>query len=206
MARSRPPYRLGERLPPDPARQRRRKRFIASIEDRDWYALRVRAQTERSVASRLRWQGACAVVPVHRSWRRQNRYTKSKARRERPIMPGYVWIALPDPANWHDVLCWDYVFSVVSFDGRPLPMNKKQVEKMLTDERNGLFADDDLWRNMKSYGEYTIGDEVEFDGSGFQGMRGKVVDITEAEAKVLIRFLGSERVVTAPVDACQKYA
>ncbi|MEM6898442.1 MAG: transcription termination/antitermination NusG family protein [Pseudomonadota bacterium] len=192
-----------------PAERRRRLRRAERLSSDDnirWFALRVVSQTELWVAKHLRWQGATAVVPVHRSWRRLHRYAKAKRPRERVLIPGYVWIALASPEPWADVLCWDYVKSVVSFGGDPLAMRTSQVKKILNDEENDVFADNDLWKNMRSYGEYNLGDNVEFDHGPFSGYKGKVVDLNSKDARVLIEFFGTEREIKVPVDACVKAA
>ena len=78
-----------------------------------WYAFRVRPQEERKIAKRLRWIGFNALVPVFRHWRKRNKYTQTKTARERPIMPGYVWIGMSEPIPWWQLLGREDIFSVV---------------------------------------------------------------------------------------------
>lgn len=171
-----------------------------------WFAFRVKPQTERKVAQQLRWQGMKAVVPVFRAWRRINRYAKTKTPRERPIMPGYIWVGFVGDVPWWRLLGREDVFSVVSFAGVPACMDRSQVARMLADERRGVYADSDDWRNMRSGFEYKVGETVEFEAQGFEGFTGKVVHLNARDARILFEMFGAEREITVPVEACSRVA
>lgn len=184
--------------------QRHTKR---SAETLSWYAFRVEPQTERRVARHLRWQDMTAVVPVFRSWRLKNRYAKAKVQRERPIMPGYVWVGFDGNVPWWRLLGREDVFSVVSFSGLPAMLDASQVARMLSDERRGLYADSDDWRNMRSGREYKLGDLVEIETGPFTGFKGKVVDLTDTETELFFKqALLGKNTMRVPVDVCSKVA
>ena len=119
-------------------------------------------------------------------------------------MPGYVWVGFVGVVPWWQLLGRDDVFSVVSFAGHPAALDGAQVARMLSDERKGVYADSDDWRNMRSGREYAVGDIVEFEAQGFEGFEGKVVDLNKNDARILFEMLGAEREITVPVEACSK--
>lgn len=122
-------------------------------------------------------------------------------------MPGYVWVGFKGDVPWWALLGREDVFSVVSFNGHPAALNGHQVARMLSDERRGMFADSDDWRNMRSGKEFKVGELVEIESGPFAGYRAKVVNLTGAEAMLFTdqSLLGTDK-ITVPMDACVKVA
>lgn len=177
----------------------------ARKDERDWYALRVSPQKEFVVQRILSNCHYLAVAPAKSEWRKLNKYRKGKRRVEYPVMYGYVLIAFPQGAQppWFNILNFHIVNSVVGFNGRPLKL--EYVEDALARWGQSLSAPE-IQKYMRTHGEFAVGDEVQVFAGGIDGVHGKVLDINEREAKVLMKFLGSEYEVRAPLDGCVKAA
>lgn len=180
-----------------------------TITQRRWHAFRVKPQKELWVARMLRRSDYRCAVPVRRKFRKRAFKGAERVYRPVPLMPGYVWIGFEGRVPWHDLFSADryYMLSVVGFNGRPAEMCPYQVERMLSNQRNGVYADDLLWRKMRTNTEYKPGDPVELDTPGFEGWKGKCIDITnEDKAIVELMIFGSVREIEVPVEAAVRAA
>jgi len=176
---------------------------------RYWYAFRVLSQDELKVARILRDAGFSAVVPVKHVYRRRNRYAKARTLHRFPLMYGYVLMAFDTPQiPWHRLMDYNFLRGVVGVAGKPATLDQARVEAILMDEDRGHFTDSDLFKNMRTYHEYNVGDTVEVDAKGFDGLKGRVVNITPDGERAVVRvpFFGSEFDVEMPVDAAVKSA
>ncbi|MEL6257566.1 MAG: transcription termination/antitermination NusG family protein [Pseudomonadota bacterium] len=175
-----------------------------------WFAFRVEPQKERLAAQMVRNGGVFATVPLAQKWRRKNRFQKKRQAVKYPVMSGYILARLEGETlfdmPWRTVFSPHLVKSVVGANDRPLELSAQQVDNFLLKERNGVFSDATIFKNMRTHGEFELGDLVEFTAQGFEGCKGRVVGLTEREARILAPFLGGEREIRAPVDACCKAA
>jgi transcription antitermination factor NusG len=177
--------------------------------ERFWYAFRVLSQDELKVSRILRDAGFSAVVPVKHVYRRRNRYAKSRTLHRFPLMYGYVLMAFETPQiPWHRLMDYSFLRGVIGIAGRPAVLEQKRVEEILMDEDRGHFTDSDLFKNMRTYHEYNVGDTVEVDAMGFDGVKARVISITPDGERAVVRvpFFNSERDVEIPVDVAVKSA
>ncbi|QYJ00766.1 hypothetical protein KUV46_15770 [Thalassovita mediterranea] len=174
-------------------------------DDRDWYAFRVPPQKEVRISHILRNKGYTVAVPLKNILRRKNRYAKSRTYVAKAIMPSYVLIAF-DAGTFpiHELREMHFIKGVVCINGRPAKLNSGQVYKMLSNERAGVYTDNEVYKNMWTEFEYRTGDIVDINWQGFDNVRGKVTDITEKMATVKIPILSSEYEVEVPVDKLYK--
>ncbi len=178
-----------------------------------WYALRVESQKEIVISQILRRMHYMAVTPTESVWRftpkkrRSTEKVREKVRKDYPIMYGYVLIAFPEQVepNWFNLLSLDIIRSVVSFEGRPMQLDTREVEETLRQWGAGLTAPT-IQKFMRTHAEYQVGDTVKVFAGGMDGLQGKVVEITGAEARVLMQLMSSEHVVSVPTQACEKAA
>lgn len=184
------------------------KPSLQTIETRTaWYALRVESQKELRCAKILRDSGISATVPYEQKYRGINRYRKGRKLKSFPLMWGYVLVRLERPVNWLKLFeDFSFLRSVVSVEHVPVALDGAQVDAFLSRADRKHFVDSPLVRNMRTHCEYSVGDDVILDNDAFHGLRGRVVDLTEDDAKILIQFLGAERAVTIPVGEAVKAA
>lgn len=84
-----------------------------------WYALRVRAQEEYTVAYMLRQQDVFTFVPTEERFRRRTRYVKTKAGFAAPVIPGCVFARFDGEPAWYYLLKNQLIFGVEGSDGQP---------------------------------------------------------------------------------------
>ena len=179
--------------------------------ERVWFALRVKPQKEIVAERILRGLNYMAVTPTRSEWRHASRKAVNQKRKRKvyfPVMWGYVLVAFPSDQrfiNWYDLTRLHIVSSIVAVNGLPLQLSGDQVDAAMKDWGVRLQARD-ISKYMRSHGEYEVGDTVHVFAGGFDGVEGKVVDITNGEARVLMKFMNAEHVVTAPLDGCAKAA
>lgn len=176
-------------------------------DNREWFAFRVPPQKEIRVSHILRDKGYTAAVPLKNILRRKNRYAKARTHIPKAIMPSYVLIAF-EPGTLgrhiHKLRDMHFIQGIVCFEGKPAKLNSKQVQDMLTNERKGIYTENELYAHMHTKSEYRTGDLVDIDWQGFDNMRGEVIRLTEKVATVRLPILNSEHEVDVPVDRLHK--
>lgn len=108
--------------------------------------------------------------------------------------------------NWYSLFQYEFIKGVIGFGGVPARINTEQANQMLANQKAGVYTDSLLWRKMRTNAEYCVGDEVEIDAPGLDGLRGKVLSLNADEARVLLPMFGSEHEVQVPIDAAVKAA
>lgn len=171
-----------------------------------WFAFRVPPQKELRAAKILRDKGFRAVVPVARKWRRKNRFQKCRTIQQYPLMYGYVLMRFEGAVPWFELFSLSFIQGVVGFDGKPGVLDTQQVEDMLDAENGGAFSDDDLFQNMRTYGEYSKGDNVHVFAGGLDGLLGKVLAIRPDKVTVEVPLFNSKVRMTIPPDGAVKAA
>lgn len=177
-----------------------------ATETLNWYAFRVEPQKELWAANLLRCKGLRVAVPCERVLRRRSKVARERTYRAKPLMPGSIWVCFEGAVNWHALFQHQFIKGVIGFGGIPARLDAEQVERMLSNQKAGVYTDSLLWRKMRTRTEYRIGDTVEIDAPGMDALRGRVIDMTDSHAKVLLPFLGSEHAVEVPIDAAVKAA
>lgn len=111
-----------------------------TIEDAQWYALRVQPQKEYVVGWMLNRSGAWAVVPTTTFFRRRTRYTKSKAEYARPEIPGCIFVRFPGAPAWYEVLRNHLILGAIGQDGRPWELDAGELHKFFATTTNGTMV------------------------------------------------------------------
>ncbi len=101
-----------------------------------WYAIRVRANHERSVACGLAGRGLEEFLPVHRHVRRHSVGRKST---ELPLFPGYVFARF-DATKRLPVLTVPGVIHIVSMNHIPAPVDPAEIQAVRTVVKSGAAA------------------------------------------------------------------
>lgn len=176
-------------------------------DDRDWYAFRVPPQKEIRISHILRDKGYLVAVPLQNILRRKNRYAKARTHTPKAIMPAYVLIAFPRGTlgdHIHILRDMHFIQGIVCFEGRPARLNSAQVQDMLTNERKGVYTENEIYAKMWTKFEYKTGDVVDINWKGFDNLRGTVIELNEKTATIKVPILNSEHEVEVPVDKLYK--
>jgi len=169
-----------------------------------WYALRVPPQKEFAAQMILRKKGLATFLPVHRSWRRRNKYTKIKELRQFPLMPRYVFTGFPKRIPiWFDVFALPLITGVVGVNGTPRLLDEAAMERIMGAYENAIDAPkEQKW--MPTHNEFAVGDTAQVMGGPFDGLKVPVVEINGAYAKVLISLFNAKTAMNIPLE--QLYA
>lgn len=180
---------------------------MSSILDQAWFLFSVRPTFERQAQTVLQRCGYSVAVPCVAHWRRKTRHQKSRQKVLYPAIPSYVLVGFSEqPIPWLRFQRMPFVGAPVGFDGKPAQLDSEQVARFLVHPKFDEKSLSELFRNMRTYHEYDVGDLVELDAPGFDGVRGRVVELDRRNARILIPMFGSERQVSVPVDAAIKVA
>ena len=89
-----------------------------------WYALDVVRQKEYVAGYIFNRRGWMTFIPTETSFRKKNRYTKSRVEVVRPVLPGLVFVGFPHMPDWpavHGMNLVNGVVSVPDAQGRVYP-------------------------------------------------------------------------------------
>lgn len=152
--------------------------------------------------------GIAAWVPVGSKWVRANKYRPhQKVAVYQPILPGYVLAALPPdgrgtdgaPVDWFRVLRCPLVRGVMGFGGAPAAIPRQGMDQLREVESEERVKT--VQRLMPTGRTFEVGQEVEVLEGPLTWARGKVIEITEHEAKVIFKLFGADRAVSVPLPS-----
>jgi transcription antitermination factor NusG len=107
--------------------------FVDAIADKQWYAVYTCAQHEKSVNQQIAAKGIESLLPatlIKRQWK--DRVVKL----ETPLFPGYVFVRIHLDERVK-VLSVPSVVRLVSFNGRPAPIESAEIESIRVCLANG---------------------------------------------------------------------
>jgi transcription antitermination factor NusG len=101
---------------------------------RQWYAVRVKPQHERTVSYTLKKKGFERYLPLYKALRR---WSDSLKEMDLPIFPGFVFCRLT-PLEAPDVLATPAVYHLVSRGSVPAPVEERELHIIQRIESAGL--------------------------------------------------------------------
>jgi len=128
-----------------------------------WYAVYTSSRHEKSVADCLGHRGVHCYVPLYRSVRRWQDRRKEV---ELPLFPSYVFVQI-DLSRKLSVLTAPGVVQIVSFDGKPAPVDESQIDAL----RRGLLGGN----GVKSHPYLKVGKRVRMRSGPLAGVEGILV-------------------------------
>lgn len=93
-----------------------------------WYALDVVRQKEYVAGLIFQRKGCMTFIPTEMSFRKKNRYCKSKLEVARPGIPGTIFVGFDGPPNWYSVMSIHLVNGVLSLDDQPHRIDTASLE------------------------------------------------------------------------------
>ncbi len=163
-----------------------------------WYAIFVKTGEENLVKERLdyRFKGNPAVmIPKKIIKERKN---GKWYRRVRNLFPGYIFIhGVLDEKNYKNLWQVPGLFKLLCTDREPVQIPPYEIEIF-----SHLFDKEDVIEESDIYME---GDEVSIINGPLTALKGKIikVDKRKGRARVLLNFLGEERIIDLGVNIIQ---
>lgn len=186
-----------------------------------WYAVTTAPQREKATQALLDREGFATFLPVRKEYSYRNKYDRARRQKSEStyaLLPGYVFLGMSGQTpGWERVFCFvEKLTGKITAGGtaetRPMPRYKprdrvirsvigklpiKAVEDTIRRHAAGQFNAPAYKRHQGlRRQEFSIGDAVETD---IEGLTGRVIDIRDARARVLMEFLGSEREIEIEV-------
>jgi transcription antitermination factor NusG len=187
-------------------------RAVIEPENLRWYVLRCPPNKEESIVRVFDHAGIPAAIPTSpREKRCRGKLLKWRVAN----MPGYVLVGFPGRGEipWYAVLRYGLIRSVVGFCGAPRQVpwtntymkdgavKKGGVERLLPDFDAIRIGAAKFMRAMRAFEK---GEGVRIEAGPFTGFQGRVSDVTETEATVLIELFGRQTPVQIPVGDAVK--
>ena len=163
--------------------------------DSAWYAVFVKTGEEDKVKARLdyRFDGSLVVVTPKKviKERKGGKWYQSR----RNLFPGYILIyGILDEKNYKQL--WDVpgLFKLLCTDREPVPIPAQEIEVFAS-----LFDDEGTIQESEIFME---GDEITIISGPLTSLQGKIqrIDRRKGRARVLLDFLGEERVIDLGVN------
>jgi transcription antitermination factor NusG len=154
----------------------------------DWYALRVRSNTEFLVGRALRSRGLDEFLPTYKTRRQWSDRVKSL---EVPLFSGYLFCKM----NWCErstVIRTPGVLGMVSFGGVPTPIPNEEIEAVQNLVQTKLPLEP--WPFLR------IGQHVEVTWGPLAGLRGTILRF-KANYRLVVSVNLLQRSVAAEVDS-----
>ncbi len=154
-----------------------------------WYALYTRSRAEKKVDKELTNRGIEHFLPLIRQVRQ---WSDRKKIVEMPLFPGYVFvnIRLKDRIP---VLQSEGAVRLVSFNGKPAPIPRSQVE----DVRRLLGGQSKP--KLEPFAYFNVGDWVKIVHGPFAGVKGKLIQ-HRGQTRLLVGIALIEQAVSVEVE------
>jgi transcription antitermination factor NusG len=147
--------------------------FGQAYDQPHWYALYTNSRHEKKVAGILRSQEIGSYVPLYKTVRR---WADRRKEVELPLFPGYVFVQIALRSRLK-VLTVPGVVHLVSFDGKPAPVNDVEIETL----RQGL----PMAKGVQPHPYLKVGRRVCVQRGPFAGIEGILVRRKDAFRLVL---------------------
>lgn len=152
-----------------------------------WFAVRVKSQYEKTVASAIRGKGLLDFLPMYESRRRWSDRVKSV---ELPLFPGYVFCHI-DPAVRLPVLTIPGVVHFVGIGKAPAPIDDSEIEAIQNAVRSGLRVEPSAYLN--------VGERVRLQEGPLEGLEGILVEIRK-QYRVVVSLALLQRSVSVEIE------
>jgi transcription antitermination factor NusG len=154
---------------------------------RQWFAVRVKSQRERSVAEAIGSKGFEEFLPLYEARRRWSDRVKSL---ELPLFPGYVFCRL-DPIQRLPILTVPGVLHFVGIGKTPAPVDESEIAAIQTAVRSGLRVEP--WEFLE------VGQRVRMEEGPLAGLEGILTEVRK-QYRVVVSLTLLKRSVSVEID------
>jgi transcription antitermination factor NusG len=152
-----------------------------------WFAVRVKSQHERTVATAIRGKGLTDFLPVYESRRRWSDRVKSV---EMPLFPGYVFCHI-DPAVRLPILTIPGVMHFVGIGKAPVPIEDGEIQAIQKAERSGLRVEPSAYLN--------VGQRVRLEEGPLEGMEGILLEVRN-HCRIVVSLTLLQRSISVEIE------
>lgn len=152
-----------------------------------WFALRVRSNFERITSNYLQEKGFEQFTPFYKAKRRWSDRIKIV---EFPLIAGYVFCRFSFEQRL-SVLRTPGVVSVVSFGGKPVPVEEREIQDLQTVVASG--------RNALPWPYLRVGQRVRLRGGALNGLEGLLLDLKNGR-RIVVAVTLLQRAVAVEID------
>jgi transcriptional antiterminator RfaH len=159
-----------------------------------WYPVYTRARAEKKVHSWLTKRGIECYLPLRkvlRQWSDRKKWVST------PLFSSYVFVKI-DMVEYHEVLNTPGVARFVWFEGKPVPIQEKQIVtiKLLLEGDIDLESVDEVFQK---------GDNITIDYGPMKGVAGELIDY-RGKKRILIRIneIGKNLIIEVPLSHIKK--
>ncbi|MEO0530078.1 MAG: transcription termination/antitermination protein NusG [Planctomycetota bacterium] len=155
----------------------------------DWYILKVQSNRERTSSEALKRKVAIEgldhlfgdiIVPTEKVTEFKN---GKKRTVERKIWPGYIAVQMHvNDDTWFAIRETAGIGDFTGASGKPIPMSREDVEKILPKEESEEGEDDTPKLNIK----FAEGDKVKVTDGNFENFEGEVDSIDQQSGKISV--------------------
>jgi transcriptional antiterminator RfaH len=139
-----------------------------------WFAVRVKPQAERAVATVARYKGFEELLPLYKARRRWSDRFKWV---DLPLFPGYVFCRLLKEESRLPILTIPGVLHFVGIGKVPVPIEDAEVAAIQTTIQSGLWAEP--WPFLD------IGQKVRIEEGPLTGVEGLLVEVRKKQRIVV---------------------
>lgn len=154
-----------------------------------WYAIWTRSRHEAVVREQLEQRDVETFLPTVTRW---SRWKDRRKKIDWPLFPGYCFARF-DPADSLRVLKCNGVVSIISFEGRPAPIDEREVESIR------VLVGSDLQYDPCPF--LREGATVEVVSGPLRGVIGRLVRKDSARARLVLSVDLIGQAVSVDVDA-----
>lgn len=155
-----------------------------------WFAVKVRARSEKLIASILEYKGYTTFVP---SYRTQKVWTDRVVDAELPLFPGYLFCQVDPHSYWLPILQTPGAKSFVSFGGVLAEVDRLEIEALQVAMRSG--------RQLQPWPYLRAGQRVVVEHGAFSGLEGLLLR-TRGEDRLILSVTLLQRSVAVEIERC----
>ena len=155
-----------------------------------WVILTCRPRMEFRARDEIHGLGLSALVPVEFKLRQM---AKAITRIKRPVLPGYVFAALPTADDWHAIGGIDGVRLPLRLDGRWATLTAAQVRALEV-----LSQPAEQSRNEGS--AHRIGDRIRIRRGAMAELEAVVASVAGGNIVAIVDLFGKQHQVTVPAE------
>jgi transcription antitermination factor NusG len=153
----------------------------------NWFAVCVKPRHERAVADLLQLSGLESFLPVYR---RRQQWSDRVKESEYPLFAGYLFSRF-ESSSWVNVVRLPGVFRVVSFCGKPAPVDEAELLGIRAIMNSGLGASP--WPYLAE------GQRVAIEKGPLRGLQGVILSMRGAY-RLIVSVTLLQRSVAAEID------
>jgi transcription antitermination factor NusG len=155
-----------------------------------WFAVKVRARSEKLIASILEQKGYTTFVPLYQT---RKVWSDRVIPAELPLFPGYLFCQIDPNSYWIPVLQTPGAKSFVSFGGVLAEVDRREIDSLRIAMKSG--------RPLQPWPYLRAGQRVVVERGAFEGMEGILLR-TKGQDRLILSVTLLQRSVAVEIERC----